>query len=73
MSNSQSPRGTSDLMWFKSSYSGTGGGECVEVAAADNTVHVRDSKHEQGPVLSVATGEWAAFLSFASGRGGRAV
>ncbi|WP_256090339.1 DUF397 domain-containing protein, partial [Actinacidiphila rubida] len=63
---------TSDLTWFKSSYSGSGGGECVEVAlewrksthsgtnggdcvevaACPQTVHVRDSKDPEGPVLT---------------------
>jgi hypothetical protein len=33
-----------DLAWIKSSYSGTNGGDCVEVAAHRNTVYVRDSK-----------------------------
>ncbi|NKQ29297.1 DUF397 domain-containing protein, partial [Streptomyces galbus] len=32
------------LQWFKSSYSGSEGGECVEVARSPQTVHVRDSK-----------------------------
>ncbi|MBT2400390.1 DUF397 domain-containing protein [Streptomyces sp. ISL-100] len=68
MSNNQSPHGTSDLKWFKSSYSGTGGGECVEVATAESAVYVRDSKRGWGPVLSVAAGEWAEFVRFASGR-----
>ncbi|MFJ6512672.1 DUF397 domain-containing protein [Streptomyces sp. NPDC091406] len=73
MSNSQSPRGTSDLKWTKSSYSGSGGGECVEVASAVSAVYVRDSKRERGPVLSVRADEWAEFVTFASGRGARAV
>ncbi|CAM5387916.1 hypothetical protein SALBM217S_09854 [Streptomyces griseoloalbus] len=34
----------SALEWFKSSYSSNDGPECVEVAAARSTVHVRDSK-----------------------------
>ncbi|MFE0316304.1 DUF397 domain-containing protein, partial [Streptomyces albogriseolus] len=32
------------LHWFKSSYSGGAGGECLEVAASLTSVHVRDSK-----------------------------
>lgn len=39
--------------WFKSSYSGGGGGECLEVAAALNAVLIRDSKDLSGPVLTV--------------------
>lgn len=53
-----------ELRWFKSSYSGSGGGDCVEVAAGHGAVHVRDSKATgAGPVLRVSRGEWAAFVS----------
>ncbi|MEU4174064.1 DUF5753 domain-containing protein [Streptomyces sp. NPDC026589] len=48
MGDSQSPRGTSDLKWFKSSYSSSGGGACAEVASADSAAYVRDSKRERG-------------------------
>ncbi|MFI0864774.1 DUF397 domain-containing protein [Streptomyces smyrnaeus] len=51
-----------ELSWFKSSYSGPEGGDCVEVAHAVVTVHVRDSKDRRGPVLSVPSGQWAAFI-----------
>ncbi|GAA2639541.1 DUF397 domain-containing protein [Streptomyces axinellae] len=51
-----------ELSWHKSSYSGSGGGECVEVAHAASTVHIRDSKERRGPVLSVAPTPWAAFI-----------
>jgi hypothetical protein len=47
--------------WRKSSRSI--GGNCVEVAAGDGVVHVRDSKDPQGPVLSFTNGEWHAFLA----------
>ncbi|MFJ5801863.1 DUF397 domain-containing protein [Streptomyces decoyicus] len=54
--------------WFKSSYSGGGGGECVEVAAAAEVVHVRDSKNRrEGPVLTVGREAWAGFVELASG------
>ena len=36
--------GTKELAWFKSSYSGSEGDSCVEVAFAERAVHVRDSK-----------------------------
>lgn len=49
------------LQWFKSSYSGSEGGNCIEVAAQPSTVHVRDSKNA-GPTLTVAPGAWAAFV-----------
>ncbi|GAA2413008.1 DUF397 domain-containing protein [Streptomyces glaucosporus] len=52
------------LHWFKSSHSGSGGGDCVEVAAGRDTVYVRDSKAAgDGPVLRVGRDEWAAFVA----------
>jgi hypothetical protein len=57
-----------ELRWFKSSYSGSGGGDCVEVAADHGAVYVRDSKVAGGgPMLRVSRGEWAAFMSLARG------
>ncbi|MFB7595345.1 DUF397 domain-containing protein [Streptomyces sp. NPDC056160] len=54
------------LDWFKSSYSGTNGGDCVEVAAGLGVVYVRDTKAAgRGPVLRVGRGEWAAFVALA--------
>ncbi|MGW4086252.1 DUF397 domain-containing protein [Streptomyces sp. NPDC004822] len=56
------------LRWFKSSYSGSGGGNCVEVAAGLDAVYVRDSKVAgDGPVLRVGRGEWAAFVALTAG------
>ncbi|MDX3850855.1 DUF397 domain-containing protein [Streptomyces sp. AK02-01A] len=49
--------------WFKSSYSGSQGDDCVEVATSPGTVHVRDSKHEQGPQLALTPTAWAHFIS----------
>ncbi|WP_131743045.1 DUF397 domain-containing protein [Actinomadura roseirufa] len=40
--------------WRKSSHSGDTGGECVEVAALAPTVAMRDSKHPDGPTLSLS-------------------
>ncbi|MFE0037155.1 DUF397 domain-containing protein [Streptomyces sp. NPDC059015] len=54
-----------DLRWFKSSYSGAEGGDCVEVAASPGTVHVRDSKAVTGPALTMDRTAWAAFVGFA--------
>lgn len=55
------------LAWFKSSYSGTSGGDCVEVVADADAVYVRDSKVAgDGPVLRVGRDEWAAFLVLAA-------
>ncbi|GGQ12727.1 hypothetical protein BKA00_006496 [Actinomadura coerulea] len=37
--------------WRKSSYTGSNGGNCVELADAAGAVAVRDSKDPDGPVL----------------------
>lgn len=57
----------SALEWFKSSYSSSGdGNDCVEVAAAPDSVHVRDSKNVQGACLTFASEAWAGFVSYAA-------
>jgi Domain of unknown function (DUF397) len=48
--------------WRKSSYSGNGGQDCVEVAG-DGAVLIRDSRDPGGVLLSVAPGPWAKFLN----------
>ncbi|GGX82888.1 DUF397 domain-containing protein [Streptomyces anandii] len=62
---------TDGLDWFKSSYSsGSEGDSCVEMATSPTTVHVRDSKHLNGPRLALEPEAWGAFLPFAAeGRG----
>ncbi|MCF0088889.1 MULTISPECIES: DUF397 domain-containing protein [Streptomyces] len=64
----------SALAWFKSSYSdGTDGNSCVELALTPHTVHVRDSKHLEGPRLALAPSVWARFTVYVSqGRPGTA-
>ncbi|MGW2294839.1 MULTISPECIES: DUF397 domain-containing protein [Streptomyces] len=57
---------TTELAWFKSSYSGTQGDNCVEVAAVPEAVYVRDSKDKQGPQLAVDPTAWTAFIGYAS-------
>jgi len=47
----------------KSSFSGTNGGNCVEVARAEALFGVRDSKNPVGPVLAVAGQRGQAFLT----------
>ncbi|WP_435241800.1 DUF397 domain-containing protein [Streptomyces cucumeris] len=54
------------LAWFKSSYSGNEGGECVEVATTPSAVHVRDSKEPMGEQLVFARQSWVAFVDFAT-------
>ncbi|MFM9695503.1 DUF397 domain-containing protein [Streptomyces europaeiscabiei] len=56
--------GTTELAWFKSSYSGTQGDSCVEVAIAEQAVHVRDSKDVSRPAFAVGLGGWGRFVSF---------
>lgn len=59
--------GISELMWFKSTYSGgNDGNSCVELALTPGTVHVRDSKNVNGPRLALAPGAWACFVPYAS-------
>ncbi|WP_434438595.1 DUF397 domain-containing protein [Lentzea sp. E54] len=51
-----------DLMWRKSSYSGSGG-ECVEVAfTAEAAVAVRDSKAPSSGTLVFPAAAWKIFL-----------
>ncbi|MFG3290144.1 DUF397 domain-containing protein [Streptomyces sp. NPDC048179] len=63
---------TSELAWFKSSYSGSEGDSCVEVAfswqesAAADVVRVRDSKQERGSRLAVSPAAWSDFVSYAA-------
>jgi hypothetical protein len=48
--------------WRKSSYSGSNGGECVEVASAE-AVLVRDTTDRNGPVLTFTADAWRAFTA----------
>ncbi|HUY45810.1 MAG TPA: DUF397 domain-containing protein [Streptosporangiaceae bacterium] len=50
--------------WRKSSYSGSNGGACIDVA--DNLpgiVAVRDSKDPHGPNLTFSPAEWRTFIT----------
>ncbi|MFE0193599.1 DUF397 domain-containing protein [Streptomyces sp. NPDC058989] len=53
--------------WHKSSYSGGGSNDCVEVADNDPAaVLVRDTKNEgRGPVLTVTPEAWSSFVDYA--------
>jgi hypothetical protein len=46
--------------WRKSSYSGNGGGDCVEVASNDG-VMVRDTTNRDGGTLSFTAEAWSVF------------
>jgi Domain of unknown function (DUF397) len=50
------------MAWRKSSYSGENQSSCVEVAATEPGVLVRDSKNVAGPVLVFPVVKWQAFL-----------
>ncbi|MFJ5836567.1 DUF397 domain-containing protein [Streptomyces shenzhenensis] len=52
----------STVTWRKSSYSGTNGGNCVEVANLAALVAVRDSKYPESGRLAVAPEAWSVFL-----------
>jgi hypothetical protein len=49
-----------NLRWRKSSYSGNGGGNCVEVAAGGRVL-VRDSQDRAGTVLRFPPAAWRKF------------
>jgi hypothetical protein len=49
--------------WRKSSYSGGGGGNCVEVADGfAGVMPVRDSKDPSGPALVFPADAWQSFV-----------
>jgi len=48
--------------WRKSSYSGNGGGNCVEVGTAAHAIAVRDTmQNGAGPVLRFPPAAWRKF------------
>lgn len=57
---------STELAWFKSSYSGSGGDNCVEVALAAHAVRVRDSKDTDRRPFAVSTAAWSDFTAYAS-------
>ncbi|MGW4202009.1 DUF397 domain-containing protein [Streptomyces sp. NPDC004726] len=56
---------TPELAWFKSSYSGTQGDSCVEVAVTEQAVCVRDSKDVTRPHFAVGRDGWSTFVQYA--------
>ncbi|MGW1658333.1 DUF397 domain-containing protein [Streptomyces atratus] len=56
---------TSELAWFKSSYSGSQGDACIEVAKGTQAIHVRDSKDQLSPELALSPTAWDDFVSYA--------
>ncbi|MCP9956865.1 DUF397 domain-containing protein [Streptomyces sudanensis] len=57
---------TSEPRWFKSSYSGGGGDNCIEVALRPDTVLIRDSKNTQRHPLTISPDAWSAFTTLAT-------
>nr|WP_200307457.1 DUF397 domain-containing protein [Streptomyces adelaidensis] len=53
-----------NAQWRKSSYSGSTGGECVEVADGYplGSVPVRDSKNPSGPTVIIRADAWQTFV-----------
>ena len=48
--------------WRKSSYSGANGGQCVEVASAEE-IRVRDTSDRDGGTLAFTADAWQGFTS----------
>ncbi|MGR4850647.1 DUF397 domain-containing protein [Streptomyces sp. LARHCF252] len=62
---------TTELDWFKSSFSSNDGPDCVEAAtspAPHPTIRIRDSKNKDGSRLAFTGGAWSEFLEFATER-----
>ncbi|MGA5077493.1 DUF397 domain-containing protein [Streptomyces griseoincarnatus] len=57
---------TTELAWFKSSYSGSSGDNCVEVAVRTEAVLVRDSKDTGRRALTVSRDAWSTFTTLAA-------
>jgi hypothetical protein len=49
--------------WRKSSKSGNGGEQCVEVGTASASVAVRDTADRDGAMLSLTASAWRAFMA----------
>jgi hypothetical protein len=47
--------------WRTSSYTGNGGGNCVEVGDAAHVILVRDTKDRTGPALRFTPTAWRRF------------
>lgn len=53
-----------NVTWRKSSYTGSNGGNCVEVAVLPGYgLAVRDSKDPGGPKLAFTPAEWRTFTT----------
>ncbi|MBZ3907428.1 DUF397 domain-containing protein [Streptomyces griseiscabiei] len=61
---------STDLTWFKSSYSSPQGDDCIEIATTPTTIHIRDSKDTTRPHFDLGPSAWAAFVSYAAAQAG---
>ncbi|WP_436787989.1 DUF397 domain-containing protein [Yinghuangia sp. YIM S10712] len=59
---------SSESHWRKSSYSGGGGDNCVEIAVRPETIRVRDSKDTRITPLTLTPTAWATFTARTSKR-----
>lgn len=53
----------SGATWRTSSYSGSNGGNCVEVGSGGSAIVVRDTKNRSGAVLAFTAEAWKAFAA----------
>jgi hypothetical protein len=51
------------LNWRKASYSGSGGGNCVDVASSESVVLVRDTTNRDGGTLAFSVEAWGRFTA----------
>jgi hypothetical protein len=52
-----------DATWRTSSYSGSNGGECVEVAGhPEDSVLVRDTRNRDGGMLRFSSAAWRRYI-----------
>ncbi|WP_330316678.1 DUF397 domain-containing protein [Streptomyces platensis] len=63
MTSTAAQRFSDGMNWFKSSYSGSAGGDCLEVATCPHAIRIRDSKNPGGPILTLSAAAWSAFLA----------
>lgn len=51
------------IAWRKSTYSGSTGGDCVEVGGAADSVLVRDTKNRDGATMDIPAAAWRSFVA----------
>ncbi|PSL00246.1 uncharacterized protein DUF397 [Murinocardiopsis flavida] len=54
-----------NTQWHKSSYSGSDGGNCVEVAEFPSEIAVRDTQNREAGHITVPSAQWAAVVAAA--------